>query len=339
MKLSQLQSYMRKERIDLCVFPSTEPNFFYFIQEKPWKSLLLIFKTGKPVIIQSNTEDKPKGFKVVEARKYFLELKKIAKQKKVKRIGLSKYRISHYQYLKFRRIARLVDVEEKLLEMRAQKTPAELVKVRKACNLTTKIINKLIKNLKKFKTEEQILRFLKIETIKNDCELAFEPIVASGKRAATPHAQKHGKLTGFLVVDFGVKYKGYCSDMTRTFYKGKPNKEEKELYELVLKAQLKTIEKAKIGIKAWQLDRTARKSFGKLSEKFIHGTGHGFGVQIHEKPNLAPKSKDVLKANMVFTVEPGYYDNKCGIRIEDDVLLTNRGKIILTKTTKKLVCF
>ena len=89
------------------------------------------------------------------------------------------------------------------------------------------------------------------------------------------------------------------------------------------------------------MDAIARRTFSGLSEKFIHGTGHGFGVQIHEKPNLAPRSKDILKPNTVFTVEPGYYDAKqsIGIRIEDDVLLTNKGKVVLTKVTKELICF
>jgi Xaa-Pro aminopeptidase len=339
MKLSQFQKYMQKEKLDLCIFMNDDPNFFYFVQEKPNKSTLLVFKKGKPIILSNALEEKPKGFKVLVVKKYYEQLKKLAKQKRVKKIGVNKKHLTHPQYLKFRRMAKLFDVEEKLLELRAQKTPVELAKIKIACNITTKIMNKLIKNLKRFKTEKEILQFLKIETIKNDCELAFEPIVASGKRAATPHAAKPGKISnGFLVVDFGVRYKGYCADVTRTFFKGKPSEKDKELYYRVLLAQQKAIEKAKVGIKCWQLDAAARRSFGNLRKKFIHGTGHGIGVQIHEKPNLLKGSKDILKENMVFTVEPGIYDDY-GIRIEDDVLLTMRGKVVLTKVRKGLVSF
>ncbi|MFH1506647.1 MAG: Xaa-Pro peptidase family protein [archaeon] len=338
MKLSLFQNYMQKEKIGLCVFPGSDPNFFYFVQENLPKSLLLIFRTGKPVIITSGLEEKPKGFRIVETRKYLIEIKKLAKKQRVQKVGVNKKKLTHYQYLKFRRLGGMVDVGSVLLEMRAQKTPAELVKVRKACNITTNIVNKLIKNLRKFKTEKEIVQFLKIETIKNDCELAFDPIVASGKRAAVPHAAKYGRLTGFLVVDFGVKYKGYCSDMTRTFYKGKPTEKEKELYNLVLKAQQKAIDKVKVGVKGWELDGAARRSFGRLRDKFTHGLGHGVGVEIHEKPNLLKGSRDVFKANMVFTVEPGYYDD-IGIRIEDTVLLTRKGLVVLTRVPKRLICF
>jgi len=139
------------------------------------------------------------------------------------------------------------------------------------------------------------------------------------------------------VIDFGVKYKGYCSDITRTIYLGRPKKAEKKIYNLVLSSQLKAIEKIKENILCSEADKQARKVLGKYKKIFIHGLGHGIGIEPHELPNLSTKSTDKFKQKMVFTIEPGIYSShKFGIRIEDDILLDKNIKI-LTKTNKNLI--
>ena len=132
-------------------------------------------------------------------------------------------------------------------------------------------------------------------------------------------------------MDLGVKHKNYCSDITRTVYLGKPSKKEKDDYNKVLKLQEELIKSKELDAK--KLDSKARKILGK---DFIHGLGHGIGIEIHEKPLLTQKTKDKLKNNMVFTIEPGLY-KKQGIRIEDDILIKNNKKIQLTKTRKNLI--
>jgi len=214
-------------------------------------------------------------------------------------------------------------------------------KIKRACQITDKILKNLIKELNNnsFKTELDIYQFLKCKTKEQNCKLAFKPVIATGKNAAEIHHKPNNtKLKkGFLVVDFGVKYKEYCSDCTRTFYIGKPSKKEKELYNLVLKAQLTALNHIKPGIYAADIDAITRAVLQKHFKNFIHSTGHGVGKKIHQSPNISPKSRSILKNNQVITIEPGlYFKNKLGIRIEDTVIVKNN-PVILTKTTKELI--
>jgi Xaa-Pro aminopeptidase len=218
---------------------------------------------------------------------------------------------------------------------------SEINKVKKACKITDKILNQLIKKLKKhsFKTELDTYNYLKSKVKENNCKLAYKPIVAIGKNAAEIHHKPtKTKLTkGFLVIDFGVKYKGYCADETRTFYLGNPSKKEKQLYNLVLEAQLTAISYLKPGIYAADIDGIARAILQGHFKHFIHSTGHGVGKKVHTSPTLRPRSRLILKENQIITIEPGlYFKNKSGIRIEDTILIKNN-PIILTKTTKKLI--
>jgi Xaa-Pro aminopeptidase len=212
-------------------------------------------------------------------------------------------------------------------------------RIRKACEITDKIFDRLIKNFKTFKTEIDLEKFLIDEAKKRGCVLAFNPVIAIGKNAAEIHHKPNKtKLKhGFLVLDIGVKYKGYCSDMTRTIFLGKPSKKEKRLYALVLNAQLTALKEVKPDVYASDIDAIARAVLEDYLENFIHGLGHGVGMKIHKKPYLNPNSKEILKKNQIITIEPGlYFKNKLGIRIEDTLVVRNN-PIILTKTTKKLI--
>ena len=152
---------------------------------------------------------------------------------------------------------------------------SEISKVAKSCKITDKILKKLIKELKqkKFETELDIANFLKQQTKANKCRLAFKPVVAIGKNAAEIHHRpSKTKLTkGFLVIDFGVKYQGYCSDCTRTIYLGKPTKQEIKLYNLVLQAQETALLYAKPGIYAADIDLIARAVLQDYFKNFVHG--------------------------------------------------------------------
>ena len=217
----------------------------------------------------------------------------------------------------------------------------ELECIKKACSITDKILKKTIELLKKnkFETEMDIYNFLKKETYTNNCRLAFKPVVAIGKNAAEMHHKANNtKLKkGFLVLDFGVKYKGCCSDMTRTVYIGKSTKKERELYDLVLEAQETALMYAQPGEYAADIDLITRAALWNYFRNFIHGTGHGVGKKIHQAPNLKPKGRLKLQKNQTITIEPGlYFKNKLGIRIEDTVLVKDQA-IILTKISKKLI--
>ncbi|MBW2966687.1 M24 family metallopeptidase [Candidatus Woesearchaeota archaeon] len=217
----------------------------------------------------------------------------------------------------------------------------ELDCIKKACSIIDKVFKRLVNELKKktLKTELDVYNFLKKEIYSNKCRLAFKPVAAIGKNAAEIHhkANKTKLGKGFLVIDFGVKYKRCCSDMTRTIYIGRPSKKEREVYYLVLNAQETALMYAKPGEYAANIDLIARAALWNYFKNFIHGTGHGVGKRIHQAPNLKPNSRSILKEGQVITIEPGlYFKEKLGIRIEDTVVVKNK-PVILTKTTKKLI--
>ena len=140
---------------------------------------------------------------------------------------------------------------------------------------------------------------------------------------------------GFCVVDFGVKFEGYCSDVTRTFYHGKPTKEEEKTYYDLLENQENAISLIKPGKMIGDFCIEAEK---KLKQKLIHSLGHGLGIEVHEFPNITDNSKVGLREGMVITIDPGeYVEGRYGIRIEDDVLVTKSGCDVLSKFTKKLI--
>jgi len=216
----------------------------------------------------------------------------------------------------------------------------EIKYITKSCNIASNILNKCIKNIKNFKNEIEVADFLKKETKKHSCKLAFKPIVAIANNAAVIHHKPNRRKLkkGFLIIDFGVKYKGYCSDITRTIYIGKPSKREKQLYNLVLKTQLLAIKKIKVGMKCSDIYDIASTSLGNYKKYFLHRLGHGVGKRIHESPSLGPKNKRKIKNNIALTIEPGIYlKKKFGIRIEDTILLKKNKVKILTNIPKKLI--
>jgi Xaa-Pro aminopeptidase len=165
---------------------------------------------------------------------------------------------------------------------------------------------------------------------------AFETIVASGLASAFPHggcSDREIREGDLVVVDMGATYKFYRSDMTRTFVAGNPSAKQKKLYEVVRAAQEKAVKTMKPNVKAKDVDATARKIIADAGygEYFVHGLGHGVGLDIHEPPTLSPDSEDVLAAGNVVTVEPGIYlVSYGGVRIEDTVLVHGNGAEKLT---------
>jgi Xaa-Pro aminopeptidase len=172
---------------------------------------------------------------------------------------------------------------------------------------------------------------------------AFETIVAAGSRSALPHARPGNRkvaVNELLLIDMGACQDSYMSDMTRVVFFGKPDRKIKNLYKAVLEAQLAAIAAVREGVLAEQVDRKARQvleseGFGK---EFVHSTGHGLGLEIHEPPRVGRRDKTRLQAGMVITIEPGaYIQDFGGIRIEDTVLVTKNGCEILTPTSKELM--
>ncbi len=220
------------------------------------------------------------------------------------------------------------------------KTKDEITKIKIACRATDAIFERIINNFY-FKTEIELRDFILSEIKKKGLKPSFPPIVTASKRAGNEiHPQSTDKiLAGFVIIDFGVIYERYMSDMTRTIFVGKPTNEDEMLYDLIWRGELLGIEHSKIGTHCSDVDRVVRDSLGKYKKYFIHMLGHGVGTKIHEEPKLYYKlTKPVLKENMIITIEPGIYiKNKLGIRIEDTCVMTKKGCIPLTKSSKSLI--
>lgn len=209
-----------------------------------------------------------------------------------------------------------------------------------SCNITSKIMKNLLNNFSNlnFRSELDIHNYLKEQAKKYNCKLAFKPCIATGKNSSKVHhrATKTKLKQGFLLIDFGVKYNGYCSDITRMLYLGKPTKKELKLYNLLLKTQKSSIKKISHKLKYKELDLYSRKLLKKYKKHYLHTLGHGLGKKIHQAPKISPKNQRFIKNNTFFTIEPGiYFKNKFGIRVEDTVYF-NKRPIILTKVPKSL---
>lgn len=342
---------MKEKKIDFCLFynmdhDNKDTNMFYFSKYKGIGALV-IGKKKKYLIVPDMEYEraKNKGIKAYrwQKKRLFEQIYKLNKINKIKnkKIGIDKekFTLNMHNYFKKQFKARTIDISNICLKIREIKTKEEIKIIKNACKITDNILKKCFKQFKKFKTEMDVVSFLENETKKANCKLSFKPIVASGKNSSIPHYEpKNKKLNkGFCVIDFGVRYKEYGSDVTRTIYIGKPGKKEIAMYNLLLNAQKKVIEDIKEGIKCKKLVETAKKELGKYNKYFIHGLGHGLGLDVHELPNLKEESKDLLKKGMILTVEPGiYFPKKYGIRIEDDILINKKNEI-LTKTTKELL--
>lgn len=223
--------------------------------------------------------------------------------------------------------------------LRAVKEGEEAEALRKACRIAAKAFGIVRPRIKTGRTEMSVYRELEdVMQAMGAKGPSFNMIVAFGPDSALPHhATSERKLRDneAVLLDYGCVYKNYCSDITRTFFHGKPPAEFKKVYAIVAGSQKAGLAKVRAGVKTQAVDAACRDyiSDAGYGQYFIHGTGHGVGLEIHEAPTLNPKSTEVLKAGMAVTVEPGIYlHGKFGVRIEDSVLVTGTGCEILTKT-------
>ncbi|MBP5245782.1 MAG: aminopeptidase P family protein [Clostridia bacterium] len=233
-------------------------------------------------------------------------------------------------------------------KMRAQKDENEIKNIKKAQKITDKafeyIVNFISDNLGRDElTEERVALEIEYFMRKNGASgIAFDTIAVSGKKTAMPHGAPDGTKIkkGFLTLDFGAKYNGYCSDMTRTLCIGKPTGKMKDVYDTVLCAQSSALEYISAGKTGKQIDAVARNYIAKrgYDGTFGHALGHSLGLEIHEKPTFSPSCPEKIPENAVLSVEPGIYiPGGFGVRIEDIVRVTQKGCENLTQSGKELL--
>lgn len=330
----------------------SDPNFFYFTQlsrEKYENNFLILNKNKKPLIICSAlegagiNETKNYSVKVISNHKEFIS--ELKKNTKTKIIGLNNEIFSLNALKRLKKTLKgkkFIDVSQELEEIRSIKTKQEIQKITKACKITEQVFLGIKKLFKTGMTELELAAELEFKAKKLGAEeLAFPVIVASGKNSAVPHhntSDKKIKKNELILIDFGVKYKNYCSDLTRMFFSGKTPVFLNKLYSEVLTSKESAEKELKAG-KSYSLAFEKANGFiqKNLGQKLMHDIGHGLGLEVHDFPKKNFGETFILKKNMVLTIEPGYYNKKvAGIRIEDDYLITEKGFKKLSNAPKKI---
>ncbi len=267
---------------------------------------------------------------------------KVLEMIKGKKVGIEGSKFSYSWYKKLSSSVIFEDFENEISQIRAVKEPDEVEKIKKAIEVAQNALKRTLEKFHVGMKEREFSALLEYEMVIGGAQKpSFETIVASGYRGALPHGLasdkpiEHGEM---VVVDFGALVDGYCSDLTRTFAVGSVPQEYRDAYETVLKAQMTAMRQAHAGMEGREIDAIARNVLQSkgLGKYFSHGLGHAVGMDVHELPVLNPKYDKKIPAGVVVTFEPGVYvPEKFGIRIEDDVFLTENGYECLSSFNKE----
>ena len=291
--------------------------------------------------------EEAKGFTIVKNEgPIFEEVAKIVQEDKIENLGFEQENITYAVYNQINDIipCELVPVTGLIEKLREVKTEDEINIIKEAINITEKAYDYILGFVKPGKTEIEVANELDFY-MRNEgaTSVSFDTIVASGVRSAMPHGVASDKVIeegDMVTIDFGCYYKGYVSDMTRTFAVGDPGEQMKEIYEIVYQANKKVNEVAKAGMTGAELDAIARDYIAEkgYGPQFGHTLGHGIGLEVHEGPSLSFRNEDKLVVNNIVTNEPGIYvPGLGGVRIEDDLVIKEDGAAILMTTPKELI--
>ena len=250
---------------------------------------------------------------------------------------------SEFESLKNKVKLELTPSENIIEDLRLFKSPAEILAIKKAAETTDLAYTYALNKIKKGISEKDLALELEFFIRKNSQDVAFSPIVAFNENTAIPHYLPSAKIklkdNSLVLIDMGAKYDNYCADLPKVVFLGSPGSKQIEIFETVSKANELTISSLAVGKTVEEIDTVARNFIQQKGfEPYKHGLGHGVGLAIHEAPRLRPCIKDILKENMVFTIEPGIYiEGFCGVRVEDLIHLTASGPMVLSKASKELI--
>jgi len=326
-------------------------NMRYFSGFSGGEGAALITKNKKFLFTDSRyveqAETEAQGFLVTETNAYLKSVCEVLEKESIKKVVFEDDNLSAQQYKSLLDNApkgEFIFGENRIKELRMVKTNEELDKIRRAEEISCKAFEYILDFIKPGVCEKDIALEIEYFMKKQGAEnTSFDTIAISGARTSLPHGvptDKKIEKGDFVTLDFGCVFCGYCSDMTRTLIVGKANEEQKKIYEIVKTAQSIGLDKIREGIMGCDADKAARDyiedtGYGKY---FRHSLGHGVGLLIHELPNLSPKSKTLLKENMVVSCEPGIYiPGFGGVRIEDLVCVKKNGYENFTRITKDLI--
>jgi len=350
-RLKNLISRMHCEELDGLIVNS-EANISYLTRHPSRDSRLLVSK--KKIVYFTDpryTEEAKKQLKGISIRNTgsappFPTIAQTCRKLRLKRVGFEEKSVSYAEYRCLKKELgkkpALVATSDLIEEMRELKDAQELGRIRKALVITAKTLKFAGKIIKSGAKETEVAaRLEEFMRLAGGSGPSFKTIVASGGNSGFPHhipgARKIGR-NDLVLVDLGVDYQGYKSDLTRIFFLGRIKHSAARIYEILLEAQRRAISRVKPGVQISEIDAAARdyisqKGFGP---NFSHSLGHGVGRQIHENPKISSKADGILKPGMVLTIEPAIYlPGKFGIRIEDMVLVTKKGYEVLSVSVNK----
>lgn len=314
----------------LGVFTRSE---IYFITDRRYRDQVQSEVTGAEILIC-----KKNLFQPLKDHDIFQDSKRLA----FEAVHLSFRSFSHLREVACK--AKYVATENLIEKITSQKLPDEIQKIRLACETCAKIWPHILPNIRPGMTELDLAAELIYQTYKCGADgIAFEPIVASGHRSAFPHGKASTKTIengDFVVIDFGCDIGGFKSDITRMVVIGEPSEKQKDVYQAVKDANALAFRSINANMMASDLDKTVRDEFAAngFETEFSHSLGHGLGLDVHELPRIGEKSKDRILPCQVFTIEPGLYiPDFGGVRIEDDVYLTDTGPELLSRIDRELI--
>lgn len=348
-RIKRAREIISKYGLDAILVKGPE-NIFYFSGFRGSEALLII--TGGDVILITDfryityAKEELRGITVIERKRDEYPLLEVVKNYGLKRLGFDSLNTSYALFSEWQeklKGSEFFPLKWELEEIRKCKEPEEIDKIRKAIKIAEEAFTEVYEFIRPGKTEKEIASELDFAMMRRGADKpSFETIVASGERAALPHAkpsEKKIKEGEVVIVDFGAQYDGYCSDETCTIFLGKPSALLKEIHEVVYEARKKALDNIFSGTPAKKIDDIVR---GYIEEKgygtyFRHSTGHGVGLSVHELPQINETSECVLEENMIITIEPGIYiPGLGGVRLEDMVLVGQGYSTILTGIRKDL---
>lgn len=354
MILSKLQKLIKKEKIDALLLtgmenPVAAKNLYYVTKYTGSYGFSIIGETFQYFVSDFRYRDQAQteapNFTFVEIEGSLIDtLNSIIEKENIKILGFDqKMRYSEFSmYQKL--LCELYPTTNLVESLRISKTENEIKLIKKACMITDQAMEYILDFVKPGAIERDLEILLKNKMIELGAD-SYWPrfIVASGERGAMPHGMasdkviKEGELVTF---DIGCFYKGYSSDMTRTVAVGDIDTKLKQIYDIVFEAQKRGVEAAKAGMTGKELDSICRDYItgAGYGEYFKHGTGHGLGLDVHESPRVSQANEKPLELGACVTIEPGIYISGLGgVRIEDDIILTEDGCIVLNEFPKELI--
>lgn len=347
---ARLRSLLKARKLDHLLITHI-PNVYYLTGFRGSAGMALLGEGDAVLFVDPRytlqAKDQARGVEVTEAKQRLIEaVGGWLKTSKAKEVGCDDSSLSYATWRALQqavgRRCRLRSAGGLVEGMRMVKDPFELGLIRRAALLTSEVFEDVRRLVKPGASEMDLAAEIEYRLKRKGAEgVAFETIVASGPRSALPHARASSKLlkkNEFVIFDLGAIISGYAADMTRTLYLGTPDTRARRIYQAVFDAEKTGIKAVRPGTRAGAVDATVRRSLARrrLDEYFTHSTGHGVGLEVHEKPRLGRGDKQRLDPGFVVTVEPGVYlEGFGGVRVEDTVAIGKDGPEVLTSSPKE----